>query len=540
MSFAQLAKTFLQETFAESPVMATGLGIDGYEDQLDDLSEAAFERRRRRTTDWIGQFQAVDPGSLGHDDAIDRDLLLSTLRGQQILADWEMWRRQPDLYLNPGLYGVFTLFLHGLKPEAELVQAAAARLRQIPRILEDGRRNLAADLAPVLYLRRARGQARAGATYTRTLLPQQVADPLLRANLAEAGEVAGAALEEFARFLGELSERAHGEWAIGEERYSSLLGERELLGVDARGLRERGQREYERLAEELCRYARDLAGTDDWPEVLRQLNLDHPRTPEEMRVHYAEWTERARQFLRDNRLVSFPEGEECLVAPSPPFQRPVLAVASYQSPPPFSTSMRGHFFVPYPPDGAPEDEVQKRLENNSFASIPTTAAHEAYPGHHWHLVMAKGHPSAVRRTFRTPYFSEGWALYAEQMMREQGFFTDPRHEMSQFEAMLFRAARIVVDTSLHRGDMTFDEAVDFMRTRANLPQPTAEAEVSRYCSWPTQAAAYLTGCLEILRIRERFLREKGLSGVDGLRTFHDTLARSGGLPMALAERAALG
>jgi hypothetical protein len=115
----------------------------------------------------------------------------------------------------------------------------------------------------------------------------------------------------------------------------------------------------------------------------------------------------------------------------------------------------------------------------------------------------KAHPSPVRLTFRTPYFSEGWALYAEHMMREQGFFTDPRHELYQVEAMLFRAARIVVDTSLHVGDMTLEEARRFMVERANLTEPTARAEVARYAAWPTQASAYLVGCLEILAIRER-------------------------------------
>jgi uncharacterized protein (DUF885 family) len=107
--------------------------------------------------------------------------------------------------------------------------------------------------------------------------------------------------------------------------------------------------------------------------------------------------------------------------------------------------------------------------------------------------------------------------------------------MSQVEATIFRAARIIVDTSLHIGDMSFDEAVDFMRTRANLPEPTARAEVVRYCAWPTQASSYLTGCLEILRIRERYLAERGGS----LREFHDRLASSGGLPIALAEEVAL-
>jgi uncharacterized protein (DUF885 family) len=342
-------------------------------------------------------------------------------------------------------------------------------------------------------------------------------------------------MEVYADFLESLLPRAHGAYAIGTERYSRLLREKELLEADAPALRERGRREYERLSGELRRFAQLIDKTDDWPRVLQQLNLDHPPTPEAMLQTYTDWTQRARRFLQERELVTLPPGEECLVEPSPLFQRPVTAVASYNSPPPFSPSMRGHFFVPFPPDGASEQEIEQRLENNSYASIPTTAVHEAYPGHHWHLVTAKNNPSGVRRTFRTPYFTEGWGLYAEQVMREQGFFTDPRQEMSQIEATLFRAARIIVDTSLHIGDMSFDEAVVFMRTRSNLPEPTARAEVARYCAWPTQASAYLTGCLEILRIRDRYAKERGGS----LREFHNTIARSGGLPIALAEQAAL-
>ncbi|MBV9545929.1 MAG: DUF885 domain-containing protein, partial [Chloroflexi bacterium] len=408
------------------------------------------------------------------------------------------------------------------------------RLRGVPRLMEDGRRNVRPELTPAIYVDRAIRQARAGARYAREFVANEVSDLNLKAYVADWGALAADAMEEFASFLERLLPKAHGAWAIGAERYSRLLREKELLTDDAAALRERGKTEYDRLASELRRCAQTISHTDDWHAVLQELNAVHPETPEAMRETYADWTERARQFLRDHELVTSPAGEECVVEPSPLYQRPILAVASYSQPPPFSASMLGHFFVPFPPDGASEEEIQQRLENNSYAAIPTTSVHEAYPGHHWHLVTSKSNPSPIRRTFRTPYFTEGWGLYAEQMMREQGFFTDPRQEMAQFEAMLFRAARIVVDTGLHIGDMSFDEAVEFMHTRANLPDPTARAEVARYCAWPTQASAYLTGCLEILRIRERFLGQGG-----SLRQFHDRLGRSGALPIALAEEVAL-
>jgi uncharacterized protein (DUF885 family) len=118
-------------------------------------------------------------------------------------------------------------------------------------------------------------------------------------------------------------------------------------------------------------------------------------------------------------------------------------------------------------------------------------------------------------------------------MREEGFFRTPEQELGQRDMRLFRAARIIVDTSLHLGEMTVDEAIEFMSTKASLSPGTARAEVLRYCAIPTQAASYLTGALEIARMRERWLGE----GRGSLRDFHDAAAGSGRLPISLVERA---
>jgi uncharacterized protein (DUF885 family) len=135
----------------------------------------------------------------------------------------------------------------------------------------------------------------------------------------------------------------------------------------------------------------------------------------------------------------------------------------------------------------------------------------------------------------TPYFSEGWALYAERVMLEHGFFTDDAQILGHLDARIFRAARIVVDTALHTGEMTFDEAVAHMTNNTALSEPTAKAEVGRYCAWPTQAPSYLTGCLEIERIRAAFVAaDRG-----SLLEFHNRLAGAGSLPIALAEQAVM-
>jgi uncharacterized protein (DUF885 family) len=539
-SFSDLAAEFLAEYHAEHPVQASALGLAAYDDLLDDLSADAFERRRNSDAAWLDRFRSVDAASLTFDEAIDRDLVVASLTERQIYDEWESWRRNPDAYMNPGLEGVFILFLHRLRPEAELVRSAVKRLEGIPTQLEAGKANLRPDLVPALLLKRAVNQARAGAHYTRELLVAGV-EASNRPALEGAGAQAADALDAYAAFLEEMEPNATGDWAFSEARYDAVLNDAELLGTTARELRERARAEIDTLTAEMRATARQISGHEDWHALVLELNHDRPADPEAMRIGYEDWTARARAFLHEKGLVSFPPGEECSVEPSPPFQRPVLAVASYQDPPPFSDSMKGHFFVPFPPDEASEAEIAKRLESNCYPSIPSTSVHEAYPGHHWHLVMAKLNPSALRQVFGTSYFAEGWALYAERMMRESGFYDDPRHVLYQYEATLFRAARVVVDTSLHLGEMTHEEAVQFMLEHSSMTEPTAIAEVTRYCSWPTQASSYMTGCLEILRIRDQFLAARGTSiaDFDALRDFHDAITGAGTLPIALAERAVM-
>jgi uncharacterized protein (DUF885 family) len=221
--------------------------------------------------------------------------------------------------------------------------------------------------------------------------------------------------------------------------------------------------------------------------------------------------------------------------------------------------------VPYPPDDFTDEQVRERLRSNARAQLPTTSVHETYPGHHWHLSWMASTPRTIRKLLRSVYFIEGWGLYTEKLMREQGYFTTPEHELAYLEARIFRAARIVVDTALHcddsfradsfrgdsfRGDsfgddsfggdsfrapMSIEQAEEFMSTNGTLNRQTAKAEVNRYCAWPTQAPSYLTGCLEIERIRDEYLA----TGRGGLREFHDQLAGSGSLPLGLARRAVL-
>lgn len=524
---------WIREELAREPTMATALGVGGYDHLLGDFSASRFTSQPHDDRRSAGAIAEVSLPRLPVDDQVDLLLVLAELAGREIMDGWERWRREPAIYVEPCLDGVFSLWLHRLQPEAELAASTLARLERIPEVLSEARTNLDPELMPPLFASRGEASARAGVRYLLEQLPAEAGDPALQARLAAAAAAPATALEQLATWLAEQRPHCAGDWSIGESRYSALLAERELLGVDAATLHQQGIALYDELAAEMDDVARLVdPAAGGWNEVLAALEADCPETPEEMRAAYEESCAEARQFLVDRQLVTLPEGERCLVVPSPVFQRPVLAVASYQNPPAFSSSRTGHFFVPFPPDGESPEGVRERLADNGFHAIPTTAVHEAYPGHHWQLTWSAATTRPVRKVLTTSYFVEGWALYAERMMREQGFFADARAVLSHLGARLFRAARIVVDTALHTGGMTADEATRFLEERVAMPAAVARAEVERYCSWPTQAASYLTGSVQIEALRDRWAAE----GRGGLRAFHDAVAANPGLPVALVER----
>src|SRR3954467_14920330 len=277
-SFASLVTTFLKEEYDDSPTLASSLGLTEYDEKLDDTSASAVKDRIASDNAWLDRFRTMADAELSPAERIDRDLLISVLRGRQLVQPLEMWRRQPATYLNPGLTGVFSLFLHRLRPEKELAEAARARLAQVPRNVADGIANLDIGRIPRVYLERAMGQARAAAKYARELVPNEVKDPAAKQRLAEAGAGAAKAFDEFATYLDSRRDGAKGDYAIGEQLYSALLREKELLPFGARELREKGAEQWTLLSTEANRIAKDIDG-GTWQETCARPNKGPAATP---------------------------------------------------------------------------------------------------------------------------------------------------------------------------------------------------------------------------------------------------------------------
>jgi len=158
--------------------------------------------------------------------------------------------------------------------------------------------------------------------------------------------------------------------------------------------------------------------------------------------------------------------------------------------------------------------------------------HEAYPGHHLQLQMASRVDDDVRKWQQSLLFLEGWALYCEEMMSDFGFYKDERQYLTVLRGIIFRAARIIVDVKLQTGQMTTDEAVQWIAETMDIePAEWIRTEVRRYAQQPTIPMCYLTGKLEILKLRDDL---KAIEGDNfSLRNFHDRLLAEGSIPPTL-------
>jgi len=216
------------------------------------------------------------------------------------------------------------------------------------------------------------------------------------------------------------------------------------------------------------------------------------------------------------------------------FERALLPYAAYQAPAPFDADAAGVLYVTPIDIRRSKDEQAAQLAAHCTPALPIIALHEGYPGHHLQLGHANRSGSRLRRIVHSDVFAEGWALYCEELMWEQGYFTaDPLTRLFQLRDLLFRACRVVLDASLHSGRMTPPQAVDYLVEQAMLDRTLAASEVSRYCTTPTQPMSYLVGKLQILELRSEAQQKLGARFL--LHDFHAALLASGTIPPALVR-----
>ena len=352
----------------------------------------------------------------------------------------------------------------------------------------------------------------------------------LKKNISEA-------FKKYTEFLAEdLSQKPPGEFASGKEYFEFLLREFHRLPYTAVEIEKIGHHFVRKTIDEIKRLAAEIEPGKDWTDVIEDAKAETPSS-DGLLDCYRDEIKRSRDFIIEKNLVSVPDGESLSVIETPASHRSTYPYAAYLMAPPFEEAQEGIFWVTPVEETASEAKQKEQLSGHSRAAIAIRSIHEGYPGHHLQFCHANRVESKVRRLFGTSVFAEGWALYCEELMRDEGYLNDNATRLIQLKDQLWRACRIVIDVGLHTGSMDFDGAVDMLVDIARLERGNAVAEVNRYTQSPTQPMSYLIGKIEIENLLESYKSE---FPEFTLKEFHDKLLSYGTIPVGLVRNFMLG
>lgn len=519
----QLCESYCDLRWHFDPVEGSGAGLPAHDGRLGTFTDDRVRQYLAALHSLGGAVEALEVDEL--DDEIDRTALLSHLRVAE-----HRWRSERPHHRDPGLWaqqvleGLYQLLVTRDRDPRTRAAAASARLEAVPEILSDAQATLR-DCPPVL-LEGARDAMALGPALVRELVAACGRDgagaPARGESAAASAETAMAA---FGAHLTAMLRTASPEVPVG-------------VGRDALEFRLRHQHALRESTEQLLRYAGVLIdetehhladaarsfGPAPWPELLARLRAEQAPGDEVVGT-FRDVVERSRAHVERLDLTRLPDGD-LEVLETPAFARAWVPVAGYLPPGPHSSNRTGRLFVTAPRSG-------DGVAGHGRHAIASTVAHECFPGHHVQFLAAYEQDRFVRRFLASPMTVEGWALYAEELMRETGFYRTPEERLLQLHALLWRAVRIPVDIGLHTGALTFDAAVRLLMNRVQASRGHAEAEVRRTCAMPGYPLAYAMGRRDVLALRAAY-RERAGSAYSR-RAFHDAVLAYGGLAPSLVR-----
>ncbi len=521
LDYRELVRSYLDLRWQLDPVAASQAGVEGHDARLADFSKPQVKAAVAALKAMAAAFEEGEAGSLAEE--VDQTAVLNDLRTAIARLEKEKpYERNPEAHLTHLFDGLFVLLTRTDRSVEARGRALAGRLAATPRFLDDAKAALGRP--PRVFCETALDVAAGGRALFEEAIPAFAGtlSPPARQAALEALATAREALEAFTAFVGgELTDRSDGDFAVGRKQFDFRLSYEHALRDSAPVLLRYGEALVREVQRDLETRAAVLAPGVPWRELVERLRTNHPARVD-LVAAYAAAMERARRFVVERGLASVPEGPLEVVA-TPSYMQPLIPFAAYDPPGAFGEARVGWFYV-----SVPEDAL---LGEHSVHELAMTALHEGFPGHHLQHLVAQAQPSPVRRVVWTPLSVEGWALYCEGRMAEEGFLTTREEAFFQSLHLLWRAVRVVLDIRLHTEGMSVEQAVRYMMETLGLARESAEAEVRRFCGHPANALCYAVGRRELLRLRDDYRARAG--SAFSLRRFHDEVLSYGGLPISL-------
>jgi len=523
------------------PERATAFGDYRYNDKLAQYSLDAIAQRHRTDEAFLIRLEAIPSAGFSDQDQLSHDLLVRVL--QQRIADFDLKEYEMPVNQQNGIHtNLADLPLSVPLDSVKHYEDYIARLHQIPQALSQTTEVLRAGmkdkLMPVRFLlEKLPVQCQGIIDADPFLLPAKKypASISLEDQKRLTRQIADAidsdvipAYRTFAAFLRtEYAPQGRTALAVtslpdGQKLYQNDIYARTTTRMTPDEIHQLGLREIDRIQAEMNAIAKK-EGFADLTSFRASLKTNPKYVPAS-----------SEQILDDfRRYIARMEPklpELFTLLPRSPVT--VEAIPAFQS-------AAATHYVPGTPDGKRAGRVVVATSNFADRSLiddEAIAYHEGVPGHHLQLSVQQqltGLPKFRLHSLGFNAYVEGWALYAEQLGKEIGFYQDPVSDYGRLSSELFRAVRLVVDTGIHSKGWSRDRVVDFFRKSGAVDEPTIQSETDRYIAWPAQALSYKLGQLKFRELRERARKELGPKF--DMRSFHDQMLDGGTLPLDLLD-----
>jgi uncharacterized protein (DUF885 family) len=540
---------YLDEHFQMQPLAATDLGDHRFDALLDDVSRQSRDKWLAHTRSTLEALpKRVDYKSLSRDGQIDFDIFNHYLES----SIWHAENRRPFeedprhyvSYINDSVYLLLT---RSTLPKETNIANSIARMRQIPRVIAAAKENLTHP--PKVVLDTAIKQNQGMISFYEKEIFDLAGETKQADALKDAAASTVALLKDYQTFLEkDLAPRATGNWRLGKEKFSRQLDLELDAGMTADQVYADAQAEFDRVRRDMYVVSRQLWSQcfpkkplppDDEAgrrqtirDVIDAIGKEHG-SPDDLVKDARQAVDRVKTFIHDNDILRLPDPDRCRVIEMPKFKRG-NAAAYLDSAAPLDPEA-GSFYAISPPDWDwgqdwGQDRVETFLQEYNPRMLQILTIHEAYPGHYVQLEYANRVPSLVRKIFHSGAYVEGWAVYTEQTMLDQGYGNgDLRLRLMQLKFYLRAVANAIIAHRMHCTDVGDEEIAKFLIDDAFQSEGEAIPKIVRVKQGSTQLSTYFVGRMAMYRLRQQIERELG--DKFNLGRYHEAVISTGSVPV---------
>ena len=552
-AFADLSKRALDTWMQLSPISATQIGDHRYDAEIDDLSAAGQQKMLTAYKGLVADLDRIDVSKLSRENQVDAAILRNQLQSEIWSAEvLQSSKWDPQIYNGVAGSAIYGLMAREFAPLPERLKSATARMEKLPQIFAQARENLDPARVPKIHAETVAKQNRGILSIVDTFITPHIGELP-----AEDGKRLQAAIDGLKKAVEEqqtwldktLVPNAKGDFRIGAELYDQKLKFALNSSLSRAEIGERARAELKRVRQDMYGIAqtvlKDKPGAPALPAnpsdeqqqaaIEAALELAYADKPARDKVvdDAKAALEQSTEFVRKHDLMTLPDSPVDIIL-MPEFQRGV-AVAYCDSPGPLDKNLKTFYAVSPIPDDWNDKQVDSFLREYNSRMIHLLSIHEGTPGHYlegWH---SGKFPSTLRAVLRSGLFAEGWAVYTERMMQEQGYLdNDPLFHLVQLKFYLRTISNAILDQGVHVDNWTREQAMHLMTHDAFQQESEASGKWVRAQLTSAQLPTYFVGAQEHFDTRKAVQDKQGAKF--NLKAYHDQMLSYGAPPVRFARQ----